>query len=300
MNDQEPTIRSRELGLALSRKMDIIEMSQIQLARELEWSPSMVSRMISGKRPVCPELMSGVLGVLRITGPKRRELMEMARRATERGWWQEFGDRLPPELVTLSAQEDSAISVVNLETNIVPGLLQTAEYMTALMEAAATIPAAEVPDRRRARLMRQDVFDRRRPGKFLFFVDEYVVGRTGAGRDIMSGQVHHMLRMSVRPNIEIRVIPDGVGFHAGIRPFKLMEFSEINPVVHVESETSVLFLEREDTIAGYKKIVADLSRIALDEGRSRAWLANLATQMGAPREDHDAKRPAGIFEVEEE
>lgn len=125
MNDQEPTIRSRELGLALSRKMDAIEMSQIELARELEWSPSMVSRMISGKRPVGAELMSGVLGVLRITGPKRRELMEMARRATELGWWQEFGDRLPPELTTLSAQEDSAISVVNLETNIVPGLMQT-------------------------------------------------------------------------------------------------------------------------------------------------------------------------------
>lgn len=172
--------------------------------------------------------------------------------------------------------------------------------MTALMEAAATIPADEVAVRTKARLMRQDVFDRKYGAKFLFFVDEYVVRRTGAGRDIMSSQVHHLLSLSVRPNIEIRVIPDGVGFHAGIRPFKLMEFSEINPVVHVESETSVLFLEREDTIAGYRKIVADLSRIALDEGRSRAWLADLASWLGAPRRDHNAKRPAAIFELEDE
>ena len=275
-------------------------MSQIELARELDWSPSMVSRMISGKRPVGAELMSGVLGVLRITGAKRRHLMKMARRATELGWWQEFGDRLPPELTTLSAQEDSAISILTLETNVVPGLLQTADYMTALLKSVPVIPADEIPIRKKARLLRQDIFDQRYVAKFLFFIDEYAIFRTGAGREIMSGQVHHLLSMSVRPNIEIRVIPETVGFHAGHKPFKLMEFSEINPVVHIETETSALFLEREDTIAGYRKIAAELSRIALDEGRSRAWLANVATQLGAPRKDHDAKRPAGIFELEEE
>ncbi|MPZ80259.1 MAG: XRE family transcriptional regulator [Actinophytocola sp.] len=299
MNDQEPTIRSRELGLALSRKMDAIDMSQIQLARELEWSPSMVSRMISGKRPVGAELMSGVLGVLRITGPKRRELMEMARRATELGWWQEFGDRLPPELTTLSAQEDSAILVVNYENTLVPGLLQTAEYTAALLEATPAIPVGEVGDRKRARQLRKEVFDRRRQAKFLFFINEYVVCCAGAGREIMSGQVHHLLTMSVRPNIEIRVIPESAGFHAGRMPFKLMEFSEINPVVHIETDTSALFIERADSIAGYKSIAADLSRIALNEGHSRAWLAKVASELGA-REDHDAKRPAGIFELEEE
>ncbi|HEY0692816.1 MAG TPA: helix-turn-helix transcriptional regulator, partial [Kribbella sp.] len=101
MNDLEPTVRSRELGRVLSQVMAVIGMSQIDLARELDWSPSMVSRMISGKRPVSAEQMSGVLGVLRITGPKRRYLMGIARRATEPGWWQEFGNRLPAELPTL-------------------------------------------------------------------------------------------------------------------------------------------------------------------------------------------------------
>jgi transcriptional regulator with XRE-family HTH domain len=280
--------------------MAAIGMSQIELAKELDWSPSMVSRMISGKRPVSAELMSGVLGVLRITGLKRRQLMALARRATELGWWQEFGDRLPPELTTLSAQEDSAIAIITFEPAFVHGLLQTTEYMTALMEASPTIPADEIDIRRRARRLRQDVFDRKYPAKFLFFVNEYAICCTGAGREIMSSQVHHLLSMSVRPNIEIRVIPESVGFHAGRKSFQLMEFSEVNPVVHIENETSILFLEREDTIAGYRTIAADLSRIALDEGRSRAWLATVASELGAPRKDGDAKRPAGVFELEEE
>ncbi|WP_291419298.1 helix-turn-helix transcriptional regulator [Actinophytocola sp.] len=300
MNDQEPTIRSRELGLALSRKMAAIGMSQIELARELKWSPSMVSRMISGKRPVSPELMSGVLGVLRITGPKRHELMEMARRATELGWWQEYGNRLPPELKTLSAQEDSAIAITNFQTAVIPGLLQTDEYVTALLKATPAIPAEEIDARTEARRRRRDVFDLKYPAHFVFFIDQYAICRTGAGRETMSGQVHHLLSMSVRPNIEIRVVPDAVGFHAGRKSFQLMEFSEINPVVHIENETSILFLEREDTITGYRNVAAELSRIALDEGHSRAWLATVASEMGVPRKDHDAKRPAAIFELEEE
>ncbi|MPZ81462.1 MAG: XRE family transcriptional regulator [Actinophytocola sp.] len=300
MNDLEPTIRSRELGLALSRQMDVLDMSQLALARELEWSPSMVSRMISGKRPVSAELMSGVLGVLRITGPKRRELMEMARRATERGWWQEFGNRLPPELTTLSAQEDSAIAITSFETTVIPGLLQTTDYMTALMKATPSIPAAEIPDQLKVRRLRQEVFDLRHSPQFRFFIDEYAICRTGAGGDVMSGQVHHLLSMSVRPNVEIRVVPEAVGFHAGRKPFQLMEFTEVNPVLFIENDTSVLFLEREDTIAGYRDVAAELSRIALDEGHSRSWLATVASELGAPREDHDAKRPAGIFELEED
>lgn len=114
----------------------------------------------------------------------------------------------------------------------------------------------------------------------------------------MSEQVHHLLRMSVRPHVEIRVVPDGAGFHAGQQPFHLMEFTELNPVLHIDNMTSVLFLERKDTINGYRRIVDDLSRIALDEGQTRAWLASVATALGEPREGQDA--PACHRGVEEE
>lgn len=120
MQDQEPTVRSWEIGLVLAKKLDEIGMSQSELASQLEWSPSMVSRMITGKRPVSAELMSGVLGVLRITGRARRALMDMARRAAERGWWQDFGDRLPLDLASLSAREDCATAITVFETNYPP------------------------------------------------------------------------------------------------------------------------------------------------------------------------------------
>ncbi|HEY7595075.1 MAG TPA: DUF5753 domain-containing protein, partial [Actinophytocola sp.] len=220
-----------------------------------------------------------------------------ARHATERGWWQDFGDRLPPELRTLSDHEDSALAITNFENAVVPGLLQTPEYARALISTTPSIPESELEARVLARSRRQLIFDRQFPARFRFFIDEYVITRTGPGKQIMSDQVHHLLRMSVRPYIEIRVVPDAVGFHAGHKPFKLMEFTEIKPVVHLENQTSVLFLERDDTIAAYRKEIIELGKVALDKDRSRSWLADVASKLGEERHAH---RPAAIFELEEE
>ena len=297
MYDHEPTVRSRELGLALLRAIGTAGLNQSDLAELLAWSPSKVSRMISGKRCASPEDVSAVLAVGRIVGPKRQELLEMARHATERGWWQDFGDRLPGEVRTLSDHEDSALTITNFETVVIPGLLQTPEYSTALITANPVIPEAETGDRVMARQRRQRIVDRQYPAQFRFYIDEYAVRRTGAGRRIMSEQVHQLLRMSVRPYIEIRVILDSVGFHAAQKPFQLMEFTEINPVLFIESDTSALFLERKDTIDSYRRTIAGLSKVALDEDRSRSWLAALASELGEERHAH---RPAPIFELEEE
>ena len=98
--------------------------------------------------------------------------------------------------------------------------------------------------------------------------------------------------MSVRTYLEVRIIPDAIGFHAGREPFKLMEFTEFNPVLFIEDQTSALFLEREDTIAAYRRVVAQLDSVAWEEGQSRAWLTALAAELGEPREDHDEQPPA--------
>ena len=287
MDDREPTVRSRELGLTLSRAAQAKGLSNAELARRLGWSNSRVSRLLSGKRGTNQVDIASLLGVCGIIPPKFDELLELARHASEPGWWQEFGDRLPAELRTLSEFEDAAVVITNFETVVVPGLLQTPEYMRMLLQRTPAIPDSEIPVRIKARLMRQAIMDRTYPAKFQFFVDEYALSRTGPGRDVVSDQVHHLLRMAVRPHIETRIIPDAVGFHAAHKPFKLMEFTELHPVVHIENETSVLFLERADTIETYRLIMARLATVALDERQSREWLASLATELGAPREEHD-------------
>jgi hypothetical protein len=289
MTERQPTVRMRELGLTIHRAAKAKGLTGSWIARRLDWPDTKVSRLFSGKREFDTVDFASIMAICEIHGPKRAELIEIARRAAEPGWWQDYGDRLPPELRTLSDYEDAAIAIVNFETCTVPGLLQTPNYMRALMKQTPAIPAKEIELRINARLNRQMILDRYHAARFTFFVDEYVLCRTGPGRRVMSEQVHHLLQLVVRPHIEIRVIPDAVGFHAGQASFMHMDFTELNPIVFLETQTSALFLERPETIATYRRVVTDLASVALDERRSRDWIAAVAADMGAPWKEHDER-----------
>jgi len=105
----------------------------------------------------------------------------------------------------------------------------------------------------------------------------------------MSDQLHHLLRMSVRSYVTLRVIPASLGAHAGLAgPFTLMEFADFRPVVYLDSETSSLFLEKPEEITAYRRILGALAGTALGEGQSRELIATLATELYPDREDdHD-------------
>jgi len=47
MRDREPTVRSRELGEGLRRAMERARLTGKQVAHQLDWSPSWVSRLLS-------------------------------------------------------------------------------------------------------------------------------------------------------------------------------------------------------------------------------------------------------------
>jgi Domain of unknown function (DUF5753) len=106
----------------------------------------------------------------------------------------------------------------------------------------------------------------------------------------MSDQLHHLLRMSVRSHLSLRVVPAVFGAHAATAgAFTLMEFAGFKPVVYVESETSSLFLEEPEEITAYQRILSALADTALDEGQSRELIATLATEFYPDREDHDVR-----------
>lgn len=268
-------------------------MTNRELARQLGWSDSRVSRIYTGTRGISVPDLCSVLAVCGIKGPAKLNLIKLTVHAHESGWWQDYDDRFPIELQTLIDYEDSAIAITNFSTDMVPGLLQVPGYVRAIMRASVAVPTDEVETRVEARTRRREIFERLHPPQFRFFMDEYALRRTGPGREIMSDQVHHLLRMSTRPHVEIRIIPDASGFHAGKQSFHLMEFTELHPVVHIEAETSALFLERRPTTTAFRRMADALTRVALTEGQSRDWIVSLARKLGVPREERDEQAGPG-------
>ncbi|MGH3916607.1 MAG: DUF5753 domain-containing protein [Pseudonocardiaceae bacterium] len=176
----------------------------------------------------------------------------------------------------------------SFEASLVPGLLQTTDYMRALIREAGTIQADEIEDRVAARLGRQGVFGREHPARFTFYLHEAVLRLQVGGPAVMFEQLQHLLRKATRPYLTLRVVPARRGGHAAVAgSFKLMEFAEVRPMIYLENETASLFLEKPEEIAAYRRILGLLAQTALDEGESAKLIATLATELYADREDHD-------------
>jgi hypothetical protein len=92
--------------------------------------------------------------------------------------------------------------------------------------------------------------------------------------------------MSVRPNIDLRVVPTVLGAHpATAGSFIVMEFRDISPIVYLDSETSGIFLELPIEIRAYKNILAALDEAALREGQSREFISKVAVEQYAEDQD---------------
>jgi hypothetical protein len=158
--------------------------------------------------------------------------------------------------------------------------LQTEGYMRAVMHASVSVPEDGVEPRVAARLARQSLLRRRyRPPYLIFVIDEQVLRRPVGGRAVMHEQLLHLVFLTAQPHVTLRVVPLSAGAHAGMNgPFWLLEHTDRPPVVYLENETSSLFLEDAKDIVAYRLILAKLADIALDEGQSRTFVADLANE----------------------
>ncbi len=268
--------------------MERAKLNGNQIAHQLGLSPSLVSRLMSGRRHATALQVASFLAICRVTGAERDRLLGLCDDQHVPGWLQQHGSRLPKQLVTLIDHETKAVAISDFQPTLMPGLLQTGDYARALLEEAGRVPVDEIDDRVAARLARQGLFSRDRPPTFTFYLHEFVLRLPVGGPAVMAEQLHHLQRFSLRPDLTIRVVPATLGAHAATGGgFMLMEFADFKPVAYLDSETSSLFLETVQEIEAYRDILATLADTALSEGESRELIARLATELYTDREDHD-------------
>ncbi|MEV7043103.1 helix-turn-helix transcriptional regulator [Amycolatopsis sp. NPDC051061] len=271
------TVKSRELGEGLRRVLAAAGLSGKEVADQLGWTPPDVSKMLNGRRAIRETQVALLLGICKVRGAEQRRLLALCREANRPGWYQQHGSHLPLQLRTLLDHEDKATAISAFAGNLLPGALQTADYARAVISRIVNVPAEEVDERVAARVARSAIFNR--PAGFTYFVHEFVLRLPVGGAEVMSDQLHHLLRMSVRPRISLRVVPTSVGAHAGIvGSFIFMEFAEIKPVVYLESETTAAFLEEDEEIRAYRRIIGSLAGTALSEGQSRELISRVALE----------------------
>lgn len=283
MSEGRSTGRSRQLGAELRKRREATKRTRQEVARELGWSASKVSRLESGNRgqsEVDVAIYLTFCGVLR---DELDELLAPTREADAGYRLQQHGEQLPDELHSLVFYETTATMIDNFELNRLPGLTQTEDYARALLRQSVSFPADGLEPRVQARMDRQSLIKRLNPPQFSFIVHEQALRLQVGDIRVMHEQMLQLLFLGNRPQCEIRVVPTNIGGHAGLGgPFMLMRYTDAKPVVYVENETTSLFLEDRAHIDVHQAILARLAEVALDEGQSRELIASLANEYDRP------------------
>jgi transcriptional regulator with XRE-family HTH domain len=271
-----PTGRRRRLGAELRRLREAAGLTIDRVAEALECSQSKVSRIETGQVSATPRDVRDMLKLYQVSDAQREAMVQIAREARQRGWWQKFVD-VPDGVPAYIGLEAAATSIDVYMSLIVPALLQTADYARAVIGAVRPdLPGGEIDRRVELRMRRQALLDQEQPPALRVLLDDTVLRRPVGGPAVMAAQRRRLLEDAARPAVTIRVLEVESGAHAGMDgPFTIFGFPAAaeRDVVALDSAADALYLEDPEDVARYRRVLELLLPAALPPEASAELIA---------------------------
>lgn len=274
-----PTVRRRELGALLRSLRTERGWTVEQIAERLRFSSSKVSRLETGQRGVSQPDIHALCDLYEVDDALRHHLTELAAEGKQQAWWRSWG--LPYS--TYVGLESAATSISDFALAVIPGLLQTADYARAVLQATQAEFGPDVIEQRvAARMDRQRILISEHAPRYQAVMDEAVIRRMVAGPELMRAQLDQLVRASELAAVSIRIIP----FSAGLLPssnnkFIILRFDEpaLPAAVYIELLTGEIYVERPDEVMVYEATFRQTLAMALDGDQTREMIRSLAASM---------------------
>lgn len=253
-------------------------LSAEQVASEMGWNRAKVHRIENGKtQTVKASDVRALCDLYKVDEARKEALVQLAKSTRDPGWWYEYSDLLPGAFLSLEAE---ASEIRTYEAALIPGLLQTSAYAEAIVRAFGVTEAVDVNRRIEARTVRQRVLGRERPPQMWAIIDEAVLRRPVGGVETMREQIAHLIELSKREFLDLRVLPFTKGAHAGLNGhFVILEFAAAPSVVYVEAEPDGLYLKSESVVNRYSLTFKRLHASAISTDESLAFLETVLTEL---------------------
>jgi transcriptional regulator with XRE-family HTH domain len=276
VNVASPTVRRRRLAAALRRLRDQSGQTIDAVAKEAGISRSALSRMENAQVSISVPSAAALLRVYGVDGDDLEALLQVAREARKRGWWQSYSEVLPDWFETYVGLEAEASEIRTFQPQLVPGLLQTADYARAVIVAEhPEASAEEVKKRVELRMKRQDAENK---PKLWVILDQAVLMRPVGGANVMEGQLKRLQDEATKPGVTIQVLAFDAGEHGSMgSSFSILSFPEPGdaPVVYIETRAGSLYLEGAQA-REYSTLFTHLTASGRDQRTSAVLLANAA------------------------
>ncbi len=245
-----------------------------QVCDRLNWGRGKVGRF-EANNWVRPEL-SDIRDLARIyEGSDLDELEELATRARKRAWWRDYPDVFDNEF---PGYEGDASSIRVVMPLVLPGLLQTLPYMQALLTSGTRTPEWR-EQALRARLRRQQILDRddgTAPQLTAVLTEASLMYEWGDPGD-RRAQLRHLLAMSARPNVEMRLLRFADGLHPGMSTLvNIFRFPCGEPsMVFLENDADIQEIDDPSRVAAYDEIFEQIRAAALSPADTAKHLEKL-------------------------
>lgn len=289
-----PTIARRRVRLALRAARETASLTQQQVADEMEWSLSKVTRIENGDVSIAPNDLRPLLSLVGINEKARvAALLDDARIARRRfnAWHQApgFREHLTDSFRRLVEYEAEAVAIRYYSIYFVPAVLQTDAYAKAQMELLGDeLSPAEVDARLSARRRRREtLFSGHDTPDLLTLLDESVLRRPIGGARIFAAQLRELSRLAQSGAIKVRMIPFSleapVTNNASFDLLSLRTAREESMVLYRENGLTDDLIEDDSTTSRHRDRYDKVWSDAADERDTVAFLRTAARVARASR-----------------
>ncbi|MYY09479.1 helix-turn-helix domain-containing protein [Streptomyces sp. SID4919] len=279
------TVPRRQLGRSLRQLRERAGVTLRDASQRFEWSETKTWRIETGRSPVRALDVQMMCGAYGADEAVTSALMELAREAKTPSWWQTFGDTVPVGFDVFAGLESAATRIDTYESDVMPGLLQTPDYVRAIVRTRLPDATPEdVESRVRFRTARQAILTGNRPPVLRAVLSETVLRRPMGEGPVMATQLAHLVYVAGLPGISIRVMTLAAAVHPGTfaGAFVVMHFPSPTggigepTTVYGDTYTGGYYHDKEAEVAQYTQAFEGIWSTAQDEDTSRGVLADTA------------------------
>jgi transcriptional regulator with XRE-family HTH domain len=275
--NHNPTIRQRRLARRLRDLRVAAGLKHADVARVFESAESKISRIEGGQSGIRLPDLRALLDAYGVTNPaERADIETLSRDAKKKGWWTRYADTVDSEYNAYTAVEADAAELYNVQTALIPGLLQTPDYTEAVIRLQAPDSTAEwVETQQGVRAERRKVLTREIPLQLWVILTESVLYHRVGAPGVMRAQLEALIEDSRLSNVQLQILPREDPMNACLYgPFVIMSFPSAaeTEIVHTDLPTGMLYYEEREDVEMYTKLFRRLNVAAVNETKSRALI----------------------------
>ena len=254
------SVRRRRLAAELRRLRERTGLTGDQVAEQLGWSGSKISRIELNRIGVKLTDLRKLLDLYGVSATHREDLQALARESSQTGRLESAAAGLPTNYTDYLAAENEARSIWNWNPFVIPGLLQTEAYARVVhmaFQSMFRLPPGDAERRIELRRVRQQLLNRDPPPDLSVVIDESILYRKFGDKAVMREQLLRLVELSRMPNVNIRIFPLDGEHTVTPGPFSYMQFVQVHDIplhdiVTVEHLTGSYYLEDEEQTFQYR------------------------------------------------